>query len=115
VLAREQQRDQESRDLGVREGTAVGVARRHQRVEEVFATTVVASALRHDAGDQLDHAATRPVAAAERGERQVRVEERHQIDRAFEIVVQVRELFRQPLPELRADEAPGRDEDGQLV
>ena len=69
----------------------------------------------HHAGDQLAESRARAITAAERRQRQMGVEERDEIDAAFEVVIQVRELFREPATELLPDETAARDEHGQLV
>jgi hypothetical protein len=84
-------------------------------LQEVLALHAPPPPLGDDGGDESLDSRPGPVATPERRQRQVRAEERQQIDAALEIVIQVRELARHPPPHLVADQAPGSDEHRQLV
>ena len=115
VLPGEDRRDQQADDLVVAQRASVGVARGHQDFEEIFSGATARAPLGDDAQDQRRHARPRPVAPAERRQRQVRVHHGDQIDAALEVVEQVGEITREARAELGAHQAAARDEHGQLV
>ncbi len=115
VLAGEDRRDQQPDDLVVAQRAPVGVAGGHEYVEEILSAATTGAPLRDDARDQLRHARSRAVPAAEGGQRQVGVHHGHQVDAALEVVEQMGEVARETRAELGAHQASARDEHGQLV
>ena len=71
--------------------------------------------LRDDRGDAFDHLDAGAVPAPERRKRQIRFQERDQIEPLLQLPVKTGELGRKPLPELPPHQATARDEDGQVV
>ena len=113
VVAGEHAGQQHAGDLVLGERAPVGVARLHQRLQEVLALAPVAAARVDDAGDHLDHAHARLVALAERRDRQVRVDVRERRHALLEVVIDRGELLGHALAELLAEQAAARGEVGE--
>ena len=115
VVAGEHDRQDQARDLVLGQRAAVGVARLDQRLEDILVDLGVVAPRRDDLPDQLHHLHARPVAPAHRRQRQIRREETDDINAALEVVIELRELLREIVTHLLAEQAAGRGVERDLV
>jgi hypothetical protein len=115
VMPREHDRQDQARDLVLRQRPTVRVARLDQRLQDVLVHLRVVPPRLHDLRDQLHHLHPRPIAPPHRRQRQIRREETDDINPALEIVIKLRELLRQVVPHLLAEQAPRRRVQRHLV
>ncbi len=108
MVPREEGRDEHPRDLVRAERPAGLVAGVHQGLEEVLALAPCLSALGDDLADHLLEPDARPVALAERGQGQVRVQVGDGGHPALERRVDARELVGHPVAKFAPDETVAR-------
>ena len=115
MLAREQHRQQDARDLVVAQGASVLVTGVHERLHEVVGAGPGLPARGHDPAEELHDLAPGPIAASMRRGRQTGQEESERIDALLQVVVGLGESGIHPVPNLLSDQAAAGDPDREVV
>ena len=115
MLAREQDRQQDPRNLVVARGASVLVARVHERLHEIVGAGSGKAARRHDATEDFGHLPPRPVPGPMRGDRKPGEKEPERVYAVLQVVVRLRETGVHLVADFLPDEAAAGDLDGELV